>query len=61
MENKRKLEQEELSDVTGGLSQERQEYLDGLIAICKKTNRPIDTALKGCNNLEEIVYVKNHW
>ena len=61
MENKRNLEPEELSKVAGGLSQERQAQLDKLIANCKLANLSMDAALKKCNNLEEIVYVKNHW
>ena len=60
-ENTRKLEHEELGKVAGGLTQERRAYLDTLIANCKRAQLPMDSALKGCNNLEEMVYVQKHW
>ena len=60
-----RIPEEMLDKVSGGLTEERKQYLDTYIERCKIIKTPLQTALqvlsKNGASLEEIMYVSENW
>ena len=60
-----KISDEQLRQISGGLTEARQQELDAFIERCQKSGTSLETALKVMAKhgypLEECVYVRVHW
>jgi hypothetical protein len=57
--------EEMLNKVTGGITEERKEYLDNYIEKCKRMGASLEAAFnslkKNGGDLEDLLYLKQHW